>query len=109
MSADTPTHIKAPHGARTTEITWGDGRRAQYPNAVLRGLCPCAHCQGHGGTITMQEGGNAELRDIDMVGNYALKLEWGDGHNTGLYSFRYLRELMERDDVQVLSEAGQPE
>lgn len=95
----TPTRIKAPHGAKTTEITWGDGVRATYPNTILRGLCPCAHCQGHGGTINMVEGGNSELRDLSAVGNYALKLVWGDGHDTGLYSFRYLRELASRPEV----------
>ena len=100
----TPIHINAPHGATTTEITWADGRRAVFPNTVLRGLCPCAQCQGHGGTITMQEGGDADLRDIGTVGNYALKLVWGDGHDTGLYSFRYLRELSDRDDVTVFDE-----
>ena len=105
-AALTPTHIKAPHGATTTEITWADGRRAIYPNEILRGLCPCAQCQGHGGTITMQHGNNSELRDIGTVGNYALKLVWGDGHDTGLYSFRYLRELSEREDVVVHDESA---
>ncbi len=102
----TPTHIKAPHGATTTEITWADGHRCIYPNTVLRGLCPCAHCQGHGGTIVFIEGGNAELRDLEAVGNYALKLAWGDGHDTGIYSFAYLRKLCdERDDVRCVTPA----
>ncbi len=96
-----PTKIVAPHGATTTEIVWDDGRRAIYPNTILRGLCPCAQCQGHGGTIEMVEGGNSRLSDIETVGNYALKLVWGDGHDTGLYSFRYLRELMERPEVET--------
>ncbi len=95
----TPTHVKAPHGATTTEITWGDGARCVYPNALLRGYCPCAHCQGHGGTIQFVPGGNADLRELETVGFYALKLVWGDGHETGLYTFEYLRSLANNPEV----------
>jgi DUF971 family protein len=99
-AATTPTHIKAPHGAKTTEITWADGVKAIYPNELLRGLCPCAGCQGHGGTIVFVPGGNSELREIEPVGRYALKLAWGDGHDTGIYTFVYLRELAQRPEVR---------
>jgi DUF971 family protein len=97
-----PTRIKAPHGATTTEITWSDGVRCIYPNEILRGYCPCAHCQGHGGTINFVPGGNSELRDLQPVGNYALALKWGDGHETGIYTFEYLRSLAERPEVEVI-------
>lgn len=98
----TPTHVKAPRGAATTEITWGDGARCVYPNTLLRGFCPCAHCQGHGGTIEFVPGGNAELREIETVGFYALKFIWGDGHETGLYTFEYLRGLAKNSEVQSI-------
>jgi DUF971 family protein len=104
-SRTTPTHIKAPHGARHTEITWADGTRCVYPNDVLRGFCPCATCQGHGGTIEFIEGGDASLRDLEQVGHYALKLAWGDGHDTGIYTFSYLRDLAERPEVEVIEPA----
>ena len=97
----TPVHIDAPHGSDKTRITWADGHEAVYPNTVLRGFCPCAHCQGHGGTIEFVEGGDASLRDLQQVGNYALKFVWGDGHDTGIYSFSYLRELCQQlEDVR---------
>jgi len=102
MSADTtPTHIAAPHGSKVTEITWADGKRCAYPNEILRGFCPCATCQGHGGTIDFIEGGNTDLRDLKPVGHYALNLVWGDGHDTGIYSFTYLRDLATRPEVEV--------
>jgi DUF971 family protein len=101
-SRTTPTSIKAPHGAANTEIVWADGTRCVYPNVILRGLCPCATCQGHGGTIEFISGGDARLRDLETVGHYALKLVWGDGHDTGIYTFAYLRELAERDEVEVI-------
>lgn len=102
MSADTTaTHIAAPHGSKTTEITWADGKRCVYPNDILRGFCPCATCQGHGGTIEFIEGGNAELRDLKPVGHYALNLIWADGHDTGIYTFTYLRDLSTCPEVEV--------
>jgi DUF971 family protein len=88
-----PTQVKAPHGARVLEIAWADGHRCVYPHEILRGFCPCAGCQGHSGTISFVPGGNLELTHIEQVGNYALGLTWGDGHNSGIYSFRFFRAL----------------
>src|SRR5690242_6986219 len=45
----TPTGVKAPHGARIFEISWADGATHRVPHRILRGYCPCAGCQGHGG------------------------------------------------------------
>lgn len=75
------------------EIDWADGHVGIYPHEVLRGYCPCANCQGHEGPIEFVEGGDLELFDVVEVGNYALRLVWGDGHQTGIYSFEFLRSL----------------
>ena len=90
-----PTAIRSPRGARTTEIDWADGHKGIFPHTVLRGLCPCAGCQGHSSEIKMQITTDAqlELEDIGTVGNYALYLKWFDGHDSGIYSFKYLRSL----------------
>ncbi|MEM8606346.1 MAG: DUF971 domain-containing protein [Myxococcota bacterium] len=94
MSADiTPVELRAPRGARVMEIDWADGHTGTYPHEVLRGFCPCAHCQGHEGPIRFVDGGDLNLEDVQPVGNYAVRLVWGDGHQTGIYSFRYLRAL----------------
>jgi DUF971 family protein len=95
-----PTGVKAPHGAKELEISWADGHRSLLPHEILRGYCPCAGCQGHSGMIQFQEGGNLELRNLEQVGNYALGLGWGDGHDTGIYSFRFLRALGDLVDAQ---------
>jgi DUF971 family protein len=95
-----PTGVKAPHGAKELEIGWADGHRSRFPHEILRGYCPCAGCQGHSGIIQFQEGGNLELRNLEQVGNYALGLSWGDGHEAGIYSFRYLRALGDLLDAQ---------
>lgn len=93
----TPRLVKAPHGAQEMSITWADGATTVLPHRILRGYCPCAHCQGHGGTIRFVEGGNTELRELEQVGNYALQLTWGDLHASGIYTFRYLRHLADHD------------
>ena len=95
-----PTRVKAPHGAKTLEITWGDGHRSAFPHEILRGYCPCASCQGHSGTIKFQAGANLDLRNLEQVGNYALSFAWGDGHEAGIYTFRYLRSLGDLLDAQ---------
>jgi DUF971 family protein len=88
-----PVNVKAPHGARELVITWSDGAKSTYPHEILRGFCPCATCQGHSGTIRFIAGANLELVNLEQVGNYALSFSWGDGHDTGIYTFRYLRKL----------------
>ncbi len=95
-----PKGVRAPHGAKTFEITWADGHQSLYPHEILRGFCPCASCQGHSGRIRFVPEGNLELRDIEQVGNYALGLAWADGHNSGIYSFRYLRALGDLLEVE---------
>ena len=92
-STHEPLELRAPSGARVMEIDWADGHSGIYPHEVLRGYCPCADCQGHEGPIEFVEGGNFELVDLVEVGNYALRLVWGDGHQTGIYSFEFLRSL----------------
>jgi DUF971 family protein len=85
--------VRAPRGARHMEVVFSDGHVAALPHEILRGYCPCAVCQGHQGDIKFVEGGDQELADLEEVGNYALRLVWGDGHSTGLYSYRLLRAL----------------
>jgi len=75
------------------EILFADDHLAQYPHEILRGFCPCAVCQGHQGPIRFIPGGNTQLADIAEVGDYALRLTWADGHSTGIYTFKFLREL----------------
>lgn len=92
-----PTNIKAPHGAKEMEITWADGEVHKLSHLLMRGYCPCATCQGHGGATRFIEGANLELLDLAQVGNYALSPTWGDRHDTGIYSYRYIRALCELD------------
>lgn len=76
-------------------LTWSDGHVGTYAYTYLRGLCPCAGCQGHGaGPVRYREPPeDVELEEIREVGNYALSFAWSDGHGTGIYRFDYLREI----------------
>ena len=90
----TPVELRAPRASQHMEIVWGDGKVTHYENDVLRGFCPSALWQGHQGPIKYIAGGETELLDIEEVGSYGLKLTWPD-NNTGIYTFRFLRELGE--------------
>jgi DUF971 family protein len=91
--------VRSPRGGTRTEIEWGDGHKGVYPHEILRGYCPCAGCQGHEGTIKFVSPTTAQLQldEIEPVGNYALRLQWFDGHGSGIYSYRYLRTLCQCD------------
>lgn len=99
-----PNEIRAPRGARVMEVDWSDGRTVRYPHLLLRGFCPCAHCQGHQGPIRwagedLPEDA-LELSELEEVGNYALRLGWADGHSTGIYTFVFLGELAQVADAR---------
>ena len=88
-------------GAAGLRITWADGRVCHYPAAGLRRACPCAQCVNEWtGQRTLKAemvSDEVAIEDISIVGRYALNFQWSDGHETGIYSFRYLRELCEAD------------
>lgn len=80
-------------------VEWRDGVVAHYPFFHLRDACPCASCvdemTGKKVLDPKQIPPDIHVRKADYVGNYALRLEWSDGHDSGIYSFRYLRELLD--------------
>ncbi|MCS7063363.1 MAG: DUF971 domain-containing protein [Methylacidiphilales bacterium] len=95
-------------------VAWSDGWESYFEGEFLRRHCPCAVCRGEpdvrgqGLLVSRREVG-AEgfvLRGWRRVGNYALQLMWGDGHETGLYSFSYLRELAKRVEGAQRDEVG---
>ena len=86
-------------------ITWADERVCHYAAVALRRVCPCAQCVNEwtGQRMLAAETISEELtiRDLNLVGRYALNFQWSDGHETGIYSFKYLRELCEEKAVLV--------
>ena len=81
-------------------ITWADDRACTYEAADLRRACPCAQCvdEWTGNRTLSPEtiSDEVEIADLSIVGRYALNFRWSDGHETGIYSFKYLRDLCEQ-------------
>jgi prepilin-type processing-associated H-X9-DG protein len=98
-----PREIKQ-EGDAGLRITWADDHISRYSAAGLRRACPCAQCVNEwtGQRVLKPETISQELTitDFNIVGRYAVNFLWSDGHATGIYSFRYLRELCEQDNIQ---------
>ena len=84
-------------------VLWRDGGESRYGLEALRRACPCAECrelrgageQANGLTLLAPEvvSATAEVRGFSYVGRYGIKIEWGDGHDHGIYTFEFFREL----------------
>ena len=80
----------------TLIVKWKDGSTSTLPWAKLRDACPCAECanlHGDADPLRLKLAPNTQLVGADYVGNYAVQLRWGDGHNAGIFTWNYLREL----------------
>ena len=79
----------------TVTLTWEDGHTTAYPARDLRLRCRCASCieEMTGRPLLDPKTVPAQIRarSIRLVGQYAISVEWSDGHSTGIYNFRDLR------------------
>jgi DUF971 family protein len=90
-----PVEIKLHQKSRVVEISFDDGKVFRLSCEYLRVYSPSAEVRGHGpGQEVLQPGKkDVEITAIEPVGNYAVKITFSDGHDTGLYSWDYLYEL----------------
>lgn len=90
-----PTNIKSRTKSRVLEVSFDDGSVFELPYEYLRVFSPSAEVRGHGpGQEQLQLGKHAVgIAKVEPVGNYAVKLVFDDGHDTGLYTWAYLYEL----------------
>jgi DUF971 family protein len=95
MSDPVPTEIKLRTASRVLEVSFGGGVRFQLPFEYLRVHSPSAEVKGHGpGQEVLVLGKeNVGIKAIEPVGQYAVKLVFDDGHDTGLFTWKYLHEL----------------
>ncbi len=97
-----PTKIERT-GETELTISWQDGKISKFEFKFLRDRCPCASCSGESVLLhtytpnrtKIEMPGMHEIKGINPVGTYAIMIQWGDGHNTGLFSWDYLRSLDE--------------
>ena len=94
--ATTPTKI-AQADARTLAIRWADGAESRLDVRELRLACGCAQCidewSGEGRLDASAVPEDVHPLRIEPVGRYAIQIAWSDGHASGIYPFRRLREL----------------
>jgi len=89
------------------EIEWGNGDIHQLSLEGVRSFCPCALCvanrdsQGQKSELHVlssnEEAVTAKVEGVTSVGRYAIQIKWADGHDTGIYTFDYLKSLWEQD------------
>ncbi len=93
----TPSEIKLRTRSRLLEVAFDDGARFLLPFEYLRVYSPSAEVKGHGpGQEVLVLGKQlVGITAVEPVGQYAVKLVFDDGHDSGLYSWKYLRELGE--------------
>jgi len=94
------TELRLDKEKRILTVSYDDGQSFALPAELLRVLSPSAEVQGHSPDqrITVPGKKNVGISRIEPVGNYAVRIVFTDGHDTGLYVWEYLRELGEQKD-----------
>jgi len=90
-----PVEIKLRTESRVLDVRFDDGSHYELPFEYLRVFSPSAEVKGHGGGEGTLQTGKERVRitAVEPIGNYAVRLIFDDGHNTGLYSWSFLHEL----------------
>ena len=91
-----PTDFAAPPDCGV-EGRFDDGKESRFPAKWLRARCPCAGCVDEwSGQRTVSEAQvkpDVRAQNLEPVGRYAVRIDWSDGHNSGIYSWEYLLEM----------------
>ena len=92
---EVPGDIRIRRQSQVLQLTYANGKTLEVPFELLRVYSPSAEVRGHGmGPGTLQTGKRGVLvTGAEMVGNYALKLSFSDGHDSGLFTWSYLQDL----------------
>lgn len=95
-----PADLKVKISEQRLIVDWQDGVRSEFDLAHLRRVCPCATCrtereaQGNNPLkILKSDPAGVRVTGAELVGNYAIQFRWSDGHDTGIFDFRFLRRL----------------
>lgn len=92
-----PTAITYHRDSRTLELDYGDAT-AVLSAELLRVYSPSAEVRGHSEAERVLQTGKKQvgIKELEAVGNYAVRIVFDDGHDTGIYSWEYLRDLHDR-------------
>lgn len=99
-AAVAPKDLKVQIAEQRLLVEWNDGTRSEYSLDELRRRCPCASCrterektEANPLQILKFDPTGVRVVSADLVGNYAIKFRWSDGHETGIFEFRALRAM----------------
>lgn len=90
-----PTSIVYHSGSKTLEVGYGSGAPVLLAAELLRVYSPSAEVRGHSESERVVQTGKKHvgIERIEAVGNYAIRIVFDDGHDTGIYSWAYLKDL----------------
>jgi len=92
-----PDSLELTEDGAVLVVHWEDGMSSHHRLDQLRAACPCAMCQGHHPSESLQlrpeQFPDIQIADLAPVGRYAYHIVWSDGHDTGIYTLRMLREF----------------
>lgn len=96
----TPADMKVKIAEQRLLVDWKDGKHSEFSLAELRRVCPCATCRTERERqndnplkILRSDPTGVRVVSARLVGTYAIQFDWSDGHNTGIFDFRFLRSL----------------
>ena len=97
-----PTELRLDKDKRVLTVAFDDGQSFALPAEFLRVLSPSAEVQGHSEAQRVSVAGKKNVRIVRLepVGNYAVRIVFDDGHDTGLFVWEYLRELGENREAR---------
>lgn len=96
-----PTDLILHRASHLLEVAFDDGSRYRLPCEYLRVESPSAEVQGHSPDQRVWVAGKRDVNisAIEPIGNYAVVLRFNDGHETGIYTWRFLKELGEQQEA----------
>ena len=98
MDSAVPTDIRAERDKGLLSVTWPE-QHAEFPFVFLRGQCDCAHCVNEWTGQRILDPATIPtdvfIQQMELVGSYAVRIHWSDGHSSGLFTWERLRELAE--------------
>jgi len=95
-----PTGITYHKTAKTLELSYADNVAMTLPAELLRVYSPSAEVRGHSESERVLQTGKKHvgITAIEPVGNYAIRIVFDDGHDTGIYSWAFLRDLAQNQE-----------